>query len=87
MTIAAEKVVPFARFLAPLILTTDGETRAAFLLARTGLRIGEARAGPKRTAKAAGQFSRRIAVDVYGHWVPGGNRPAVDRLDDGVRNS
>ena len=26
--------------------------------------------------------NKRITVDTYGHLVPGGNREAVDRLDD-----
>jgi integrase len=29
-----------------------------------------------------GHASIRLAVDLYGHLVPGGNRAAVDRLDD-----
>ena len=29
-----------------------------------------------------GHSSIRITVDVYGHLVPGGNKEAVDRLDD-----
>lgn len=29
-----------------------------------------------------GQASIQITVDIYGHLVPGGNRAAVDRLDD-----
>jgi integrase len=29
-----------------------------------------------------GHSSIQITVDVYGHLVPGGNRAAVDRLDD-----
>ena len=29
-----------------------------------------------------GHASIQITVDVYGHLVPGGNRAAVDRLDD-----
>jgi integrase len=33
-----------------------------------------------------GHASIQITVDIYGHLVPGGNRAAVDRLDD-VRDS
>jgi len=29
-----------------------------------------------------GHASIQITVDIYGHLVPGGNRAAVDRLDD-----
>ena len=29
-----------------------------------------------------GHHSIRVPVDTYGHLVPGGNRAAVDRLDD-----
>ena len=29
-----------------------------------------------------GHHSIQITVDIYGHLVPGGNRQAVDRLDD-----
>src|SRR5262245_2953240 len=29
-----------------------------------------------------GHHSIRVTVDVYGHLVPGGNKAAVDRLDD-----
>lgn len=29
-----------------------------------------------------GHHSIQITVDTYGHLVPGGNRQAVDRLDD-----
>jgi integrase len=29
-----------------------------------------------------GHHSIRVTVDVYGHFVPGGNKAAVDRLDD-----
>jgi integrase len=31
-----------------------------------------------------GHHSIQITVDTYGHLVPGGNRQAVDRLDDPV---
>ena len=31
-----------------------------------------------------GHSSIDITVDVYGHLVPGGNRQAVDKLDDGL---
>ena len=29
-----------------------------------------------------GHSSIQVTVDIYGHLVPGGNRQAVDRLDD-----
>jgi len=29
-----------------------------------------------------GYHSVRVTVDTYGHLVPGGNKAAVDRLDD-----
>ena len=29
-----------------------------------------------------GHASIRLTVDLYGHLVPGGNRAAVDKLDD-----
>ena len=29
-----------------------------------------------------GHSSIKVTVDIYGHLVPGGNRQAVDRLDD-----
>ncbi len=29
-----------------------------------------------------GHFSIQMTVDIYGHLVPGGNRQAVDKLDD-----
>ena len=29
-----------------------------------------------------GHHSIQITVDIYGHLMPGGNRQAVDRLDD-----
>jgi hypothetical protein len=32
-----------------------------------------------------GHSSIMITVDVYGKWEPGGNREAVDRLDEDVR--
>jgi integrase len=34
-----------------------------------------------------GHHSIRVTVDVYGHLVPGGNKAAVDRLDDAVSES
>jgi integrase len=34
-----------------------------------------------------GHSSIQITVDVYGHLVPGGNRAAVDRLDDAQPNA
>jgi len=30
-----------------------------------------------------GHSSINVTVDIYGHFVPGGNRQAVDKLDDG----
>ena len=29
-----------------------------------------------------GHHSIKITVDIYGHFVPGANKAAVDRLDD-----
>lgn len=29
-----------------------------------------------------GHYSIKVTVDTYGHLVPGGNKDAVDRLDD-----
>jgi integrase len=29
-----------------------------------------------------GHSSIQVTVDIYGHLIPGGNRKAVDRLDD-----
>jgi integrase len=29
-----------------------------------------------------GHHSMQVTVDIYGHLVPGGNKAAVDRLDD-----
>ena len=34
-----------------------------------------------------GHSSIDVTVDTYGHLVPGGNRQAVDKLDDAVENS
>ena len=34
-----------------------------------------------------GHSSIDISVDTYGHLVPGGNRQAVDKLDDPIINS
>jgi integrase len=31
-----------------------------------------------------GHSSINVAVDIYGHLVPGGNRQAVDKLDDAL---
>ncbi len=31
-----------------------------------------------------GHSSINVTVDIYGHLVPGGNRQAVDKLDDGL---
>ena len=36
----------------------------------------------KRPKEQLGHHSIQITVDTYGHLVPGGNRQAVDRLDD-----
>jgi hypothetical protein len=40
-----------------------------------------ARARPN-VKKQMGYSSIQVTVDIYGHLVPGGNRQAVDRLDD-----
>jgi hypothetical protein len=37
---------------------------------------------PAYVSKQAGHASIKITVDLYGHWIPGANRQAVDRLDD-----
>ena len=37
---------------------------------------------PASVSKQAGHASIKITVDIYGHWIPGANRQAVDRLDD-----
>jgi len=34
-----------------------------------------------------GHHSIKITVDIYGHLVPGGNRQAVDRLDDAPQDA
>jgi len=33
-----------------------------------------------------GHHSIKVIVDIYGHLVPGGNKAAVDRLDDEALN-
>jgi len=33
-----------------------------------------------------GHASIQVTVDLYGHLIPGGNRGAVDRLDEAVHN-
>ena len=37
---------------------------------------------PAYVSKQAGHRSMDITINVYGHFMPGGNRNAVDRLDD-----
>jgi integrase len=37
---------------------------------------------PAYVSKQAGHSSIKITVDLYGHWIPGANRQAMDRLDD-----
>jgi len=37
---------------------------------------------PAYVSKQAGHRSMDITINVYGHFMPGGNRGAVDRLDD-----
>ncbi len=37
---------------------------------------------PAYVKEQAGHSSIKITVDLYGHWIPGANRQAVDRLDD-----
>lgn len=37
---------------------------------------------PAYVQKQAGHKSMDITINVYGHFIPGGNRSAVDRLDD-----
>ncbi len=39
-------------------------------------------ASPAYVQKQAGHKSMDLTIKVYGHFVPGGNREAVDRLDD-----
>jgi integrase len=39
---------------------------------------------PAYVQKAVGHQSMDITINVYGHFMPGGNRAAVDRLD-GIR--
>ena len=34
-----------------------------------------------------GHHSIKVTVDTYGHLVPGGNKEAVDRLDDRIAAS
>jgi integrase len=43
------------------------------------LQLGES---PAYLQKQAGHKSMDITINVYGHFIPGGNRAAVDRLDD-----
>ena len=37
---------------------------------------------PAYVQKQAGHKSMDITINVYSHFLPGGNRSAVDRLDD-----
>jgi integrase len=39
--------------------------------------------GPTYVKEQMGHSSIQVTVDIYGHLVPGGNRQAVDKLDDG----
>ena len=39
----------------------------------------------KYVQEQLGHSSTKMTCDTYGHLVPGGNRQAVDRLDDGNR--
>jgi hypothetical protein len=32
-----------------------------------------------------GHSSIKVTVDIYGHLVPGGNRQAIDKLDERVK--
>ena len=34
-----------------------------------------------------GPSSIKVTVDIYGHLVPGGNKDAVDKLDDSPRTA
>jgi len=34
-----------------------------------------------------GHYSIKVTVDIYGHLVPGGNKEAVDRLDDNTEDT
>jgi integrase len=43
------------------------------------LQLGES---PAYMQKEAGHKSMDITINVYGHFMPGGNRAAVDKLDD-----
>lgn len=42
---------------------------------------------PAYVKEQMGHSSIQVTVDIYGHLVPGGNRQAVDRLDDGPVNT
>ena len=46
-------------------------------------RCSSSRGEPRLRQEQLGHSSISVTVDVYGHLVPGGNRAAVDRLDDG----
>ncbi|MFB3060912.1 MAG: hypothetical protein ACE10C_06010, partial [Candidatus Binatia bacterium] len=41
-------------------------------------------ADPPYIRDQLGHFSIQMTVDIYGHLVPGGNRQAVDKLDDNL---
>jgi integrase len=41
---------------------------------------------PVYVKEQCGHSSIQVTVDIYGHLVPGGNRQAVDRLDDAISN-
>ncbi len=54
---------------------TISDTRFATLLILQGESLASVR-------DQLGHRSIQVTVDIYGHAVPGGNRAAVDRLDD-----
>jgi len=37
---------------------------------------------PQYVKEQMGHHSIQVTVDIYGHFIPGANRQAVDRLDD-----
>jgi hypothetical protein len=37
---------------------------------------------PAYVSKQLGHASIKMTVDIYGHFIPGANRQAVERLDD-----
>ena len=42
---------------------------------------------PAYVKEQMGHSSIQVTVDLYCHWIPGSNRQAVDRLDEGVYNA